>query len=159
MTMSVDQIVKLSEVDGITSVKVEASPTSPKVAAIAAAVDSSAFAVLGGQNAQFCLQEYAAGSTGSMPACEFSDLLTSILRSFTAGEYAHARREFARLLPLVVFGLQPGIAWAVHKEVLKRRGLIDSATVRSPARVLPDSSRASLSAILDELALPRVEPR
>lgn len=50
-------------------------------------------------------------------------------------------------------GLQSGIAWAVHKEVLVRRGLIDHAAVRVPARELDTRARAGLAAILDRLDL------
>ena len=55
--MAVSTIVELSKIPGITSVKVEAPPTAQKVGAVAAAVDRDQFAVLGGNNAQLCLEE------------------------------------------------------------------------------------------------------
>ncbi|APU15935.1 MULTISPECIES: dihydrodipicolinate synthase family protein [Actinoalloteichus] len=148
-------VAQLSALDRVTSVKVEAPPTAPKTKAIADLVPAE-FAVLGGQNAQFVIEEYARGAVGTMPACEFPDLLRPVLADFTAGRRAEARAAFARLTPLILFGLQPGIAWAVHKEVLVRRGIIEHTTVRSPAAVLDEASRESLHAILDELALPSV---
>lgn len=155
VTMSPGIIVELSKLDGVTSVKVEAPPTAPKVAALADALgDDDGFAILGGQNAQFCLDEYARGAVGTMPACEFSDLLAPILAEWTAGHCGKARTAFTRLLPLVQFGLQQGIAWAVHKEVLVARGLIDHATVRSPAEPLDEAGRTSLAAIMAELDIP-----
>jgi 4-hydroxy-tetrahydrodipicolinate synthase len=140
VSMPESLIVELSKLDGVTSVKIEAPPTAPKVGAVAARVDGD-FAVFGGQNALFCLEEYARGAVGTMPACEFTDLLAPILK-------APAQDAFARLLPLIRFGMQPGIAWAVHKEVLVRRGLIGSAAVRSPAQPLDPGSRAALEEIL-----------
>ncbi|MDZ5441514.1 dihydrodipicolinate synthase family protein [Micromonospora sp. 4G57] len=146
-------IAELGKLDGVTSVKVESPPTAPKVAAVVAARADDAFAVLGGQNAQFCLEEYARGAIGTMPACEFPDLLAPVLADWEAGRHAEARAAFTRLLPLILFGLQQGIAWAVHKEVLVRRGLIADATVRSPARPLDTAGRESLNTILTDLGL------
>lgn len=154
VTMPVPLIAELGKLDGVTSVKVEAPPTTPKVSAVVAARADDGFAVLGGQNAQFCLEEYAHGAVGTMPACEFPDLLAPVLADWEAGRHADARAGFTRLLPLVLFGLQQGIAWAVHKEVLVRRGLIADVAVRAPARRLPPALAASLHTILDDLGLP-----
>ena len=123
VTMPVPLIAEMSKLEGIASVKVETQPTAPKVGAVVAAT-SPDFLVLGGQNALFVLEEYARGAVGTMPACEFPDLLAPVLRS-------GSREDFNRLLPLIRFGLQPGIAWSIHKHVLVRRGIIASATVRS----------------------------
>ncbi|MBN9796491.1 MULTISPECIES: dihydrodipicolinate synthase family protein [Pseudonocardia] len=153
VAMSPEMIARLADLPGITSVKVEAPPTAPKVAAVRDAVDDPGFAVLGGQNAQFCLDEYAGGAVGTMPACEFTDLLRPVLDDWAAGETARARDGFARLLPLIVFGLQPGPAWAVHKEVLVARGIIDDATVRAPARQLDPRARTGLREILAGLGV------
>lgn len=152
VTMPADLIAQLSALDGVTSVKVEAPPTAPKVSAVRAAVDPD-FAVFGGQNAQFVLDEYRRGAVGTMPACEFPDLLSPILSDLGAGRETDAHDAFCRLLPLILFGLQPGVAWAVHKEVLVRRGIIQTAAVRSPAQTLDDSTRAGLSAVLNQLGL------
>lgn len=152
VTMSPSIIVEMSKLDGVASVKVEAAPTAPKVSAVVDALgDDETFAVLGGQNAQFCLEEYARGAVGTMPACEFSDLLAPVLADYSAGRVADAHAGFTRLMPLVTFGLQSGIAWAVHKEVLAARGLIDHTTVRSPAQPLDDAGRTSLARIVNSL--------
>ena len=107
---------------------------------------ASDFLVLGGQNALFVLEEYARGAVGTMPACEFPDLLAPVLRS-------RSRAEFTRLLPLIRFGLQPGIAWSIHKQVLVRRGIIASATVRSPAADADPETLAWLDDVLRDLEL------
>ncbi|GAA3934575.1 dihydrodipicolinate synthase family protein [Actinomadura viridis] len=153
VTMPEGLIVELSKLEGVTSVKVEAPPTAPKTGAVVRGVDP-AFAVFGGQNALFCLEEYAAGATGTMPACEFTDLLAPVLAGWAAGRRAEAHAAFGRLLPLIRFGMQPGLAWAVHKEVLVRRGLIASAAVRSPARDLDAATLAGLDEVLAALGLP-----
>ena len=156
VAMAPNLIAEIARLDGVDSVKVEAPPTAPKVGAVVAAIEDPDFAVLGGQNAQFCLEEYARGAIGTMPACEFPDLLGPVLADFAAGRVEEARAGFRRMLPLVLIGLQGGIAWAVHKEVLVARGIIEHATVRYPAARLDAGSRAAVHLVLEELALPPV---
>lgn len=153
VAMSLPVLVELSKLDGVTSAKIEAQPTAPKVGAVVDAVDGD-FAVLGGQNAFFVLEEYARGAVGTMPACEFADALAAVLVAATGGRGGDARAAFARLLPLVRFGMQGPIAWAVHKYVLVRRGVIADATVRLPAADLDAASARDLALLLDDLALP-----
>lgn len=153
VAMPVPMLVELSKLDGVTSVKVETQPTAPKVSAVVEAVEDD-FAVLGGQNALFVLEEYARGAVGTMPACEFADALRMALDSFAAGALAAARAEFARLLPLIRSGMQGPIAWAVHKHVLVRRGVIASDRVRLPAAPLTAADRRDIEALLHDLALP-----
>lgn len=145
VTMPTSLLVELSKLEGVESVKVETQPTAPKIGAV---VDATAadFLVLGGQNALFVLEEYARGAAGTMPACEFPDLLGPVLRS-------RSRAEFNRLLPLIRYGLQPGIAWSIHKHVLVRRGIIASATVRSPALDADPATLSWLDDILKDLDL------
>lgn len=154
IAMAPDLIAELADLPRVTSVKVEAPPTAPKVTAVLDAVTADEFVVVGGQNAQFCLDEYARGAVGTMPASEFPDLLRPILDDWTAGRRTDARDAFARLLPLVLYGLQQGWAWAVHKEILVARGVIASAVVRSPARPLDAPTSDALCAVLAGLELP-----
>lgn len=158
VTMAVPTIVELAKVPGVTSVKVEAPPTAPKIGAIVERAGAD-FAVLGGQNSQALIEEYARGCVGTMPACEFSDLLAPVVADLTDGRIEPARQVFTRLLPLLAFGTQPGLAWAVHKEILVRRGVIAHATVRAPAANLDAGSHRALTHLLDELAPPAAEGR
>jgi 2-keto-3-deoxy-L-arabinonate dehydratase len=153
VTIDVATISTLATVPGITSVKVEAPPTPLKVAAVTEAAPSG-FVVLGGQNALSLIEEYDHGSVGTMPACEFADLLRGVLDDLAAGRRADARAAFGRLLPLIQLGMRPGQAWAVHKEVLRRRGIIASAAVRLPAQDLDPLTSKALLEILDDLQLP-----
>lgn len=150
----VETITELSRVPGITSVKVEAPPTAEKIDAVVRTCASEHFTILGGNNAQLCLEEYARGSTGTMPASEFVDLLKPALDAWNAGNQQEARDLFAGFLPLILLGVQPGIAWSVHKEVLMLRGIIASSTVRAPAKPLTPRSREALAAVLAALPSP-----
>lgn len=158
VTMTPDLICELMKIDNICSVKVESPPTTRKVAAVVAHLNGSPGTILGGQNAQFCLEEYQRGAVGTMPACEFTDLLTPVLNLWLADEQHEARHQFTRLLPLIIFGLQQGIAWGVHKYVLLRRGLIADDTVRMPAQRLNDADRHSIDTILGALGADLVTP-
>ncbi|WP_432969845.1 dihydrodipicolinate synthase family protein [Dactylosporangium sp. CA-233914] len=152
VTLPVPLIAKLSELDGVASVKVETQPPAPKVGAVVEATAPD-FAVLGGQNALFVLEEYDRGAVGTMPAGEFPDLLLPVLRAHAAGDLPAARAGFNRLLPLIRFGLQPGIAWSIHKHVLHHRGVIASTAVRSPATDADPATLAALGHILRDLGL------
>jgi 4-hydroxy-tetrahydrodipicolinate synthase len=158
--MSVRLIAEMGELPGVDYVKVEAAPTAPKVSAIAAAAEEGKLRVFGGQNAQFLLDELERGAVGTMPACEFTDYLAQVLRVWNAGDHEEAATRFHLLLPLLVYGLQGGIAWAVHKEVLVRRGIIADARVRAPARRLDAGSLAGLLRLLRPLeSQPAWQPR
>lgn len=146
-------LAQLADLDGVDSVKVEVPPTVPKMCALAEALQGRTLSVLGGQNAQFVLDELAVGAVGTMPACEFTDLLVPVLRTWKSGDRAGARAAFERLLPLIVWGLQSGPAWAIHKEVLVRRGIIEAAAVRAPAQPVPERMRSLLEEILAPLPL------
>ncbi|MFC8093429.1 dihydrodipicolinate synthase family protein [Streptomyces sp. NPDC057301] len=150
--IDVNTLAALGRLPGITSVKVEAPPTPLKVAAVTGTAGD--LAVLGGLNAASLIEEYDNGSVGTMPACEFSDLLRGILDDMAAGRRAEARGAFGRLLPLIHIGMRPGQAWAVHKEVLRRRGIIVSGRVRLPAQELEPVTSRALDEILAELRLP-----
>lgn len=150
VNLPVPLIAELSKLDGVDSVKVETQPTAPKVGAVVEATGAG-FDVLGGQNALFVLEEYARGAVGTMPASEFPDLLGPVLRAYEAGASGEARAGFNRLLPLIRFGLQPGIAWSIHKHVLHRRGVIAATTVRAPAVDADPATLAALSLVLDDL--------
>lgn len=153
VAMSPAIIADLADLPGVDSVKVEVPPTVPKMCAVLESLAGRSLDILGGQNSQFVLDELAVGAVGTMPACEFTDLLAPVLRRWGSGDTAGARTEFQQLLPLIVWGLQSGPAWAIHKEVLVRRGIIASATVRAPAQALPERMRSLLEEILAPLPL------
>jgi len=143
---------ELAALPGVDYVKVETQPTAVKVQQIAEAVGGG-MAVFGGQNALFVLEEMDRGAVGTMPACEFADGLRAVLDARAEGRKREARELYNRLLSLIRYGLQPGVAWAVHKEVLVARGLIDHAAVRSPARPLTPHVRRSLLEVVETLPM------
>ncbi|MDF2561874.1 MAG: dihydrodipicolinate synthetase [Microbacterium sp.] len=151
LEMSADTLSKVCVSDAVVSVKIESPPTLVKFEALWPVAELTGTLMIGGMNAQFVVDEYALGSVGTMPACEFSDLLVPVLDRLAAGDHARAREIYGRLLPLLVWGLQPGIAYAVHKEILVHRGIIESAAVRAPARPISDAMRLATIDVFDSV--------
>ena len=64
-----------------------------------------------------------------MPACDIPDVHAAIWNTYERGETDEARRLFDRLLPLL--NMQSLYPLQLYKEVLRRRGVIRSATTRN----------------------------
>lgn len=152
VSMPVSLIAQLCDLPGVTAVKVEAPPTAVKLGQV---VESCApeTSVFGGQNALFVVEEYSRGAVGTMPACEFTDILKPVIDLATSGMHEDAMRAVNRLGSLIRFGMQGPIAWAVHKHVLVRRGVIATDVVRAPAACLDHTSRQQLDLVLDHIGL------
>ena len=63
-----------------------------------------------------------------MPACQATDVHVAIWNALDAGNEAEARRLFYRLLPLL--NIEAAFGVALYKEVLCRRGVIATPTLR-----------------------------
>ncbi|MFK7697698.1 dihydrodipicolinate synthase family protein [Paenibacillus sp. HJGM_3] len=125
-------MAKLSkEFENIAYVKVEAPPTPAKTTEVLEQSDGR-LTVFGGMNGMYFYEELKRGAVGTMPACEFPEVCVKIYQAFQAGDRETARRTFYQYLPFMRIGTLPGMAMAVHKEVLKAGGVIRSAYVRNP---------------------------
>lgn len=124
-------------------VKSETPPTSAAIAQLAPHLDVPVFGGLGGVG---LLDELAAGSAGAMTGFSHPAVLASVLRAYRDGGFVSARAVFAPWLPLANFEGQVRVGLSIRKEVLRRRGVIAGAHVRTPAAPLP----ASLVPLLDQ---------
>lgn len=141
--LPVELLASLGEV----VVKLEDPPTGPKVAALRAAAPS--VPILSGLGGVALLQELEAGADGTMTGFSFPEDLVEIVQAHAAGDLTRARRAYESALPLMVFEAQPGAGPALRKEILRRRGAIASATVRSPAPAVDAVTLSALDALLD----------
>lgn len=132
----------------VVAVKAEAPPTPVAVAELTGRCDVPVFGGLGGIN---LLDELACGAAGAMTGFSFPEALVATVRAWDPSDPEKSRAELLDHLPLITFEQQVGIALAVRKECLRRRGLIAEAAVRPPARSLPDSLRPVLNAHVDRL--------
>ncbi len=64
--------------------------------------------------------------------------------AFRDGGLQQAKVVYAPWLPLVLFEAQIPISLAVRKEILRRRGLIETARVRPPGVGLPEVASLAL---------------
>ena len=143
----------IAQVPAVRYVKEEAMPCGQRITALLARPEIAGaphFAgVLGGAGARYLLDELARGAMGTMPACELADVHVRMMRAWRAGDTALARMLYNRTLPLLNF--QAVFRWAATKEVLKRRGVIDSAEVRAPGPRLDAQDRLELDTMLAEI--------
>lgn len=121
------------ECDHILYIKVESAPTPLKVAeAVRQAGDL--LTVFGGAGGNYLLEELRRGSQGTMPGCSQPEAFVEIWNLYQAGDVPAARAVFERKIVPVnrLAGLGWGAFYTVHKELLRRRGIISTATVRRP---------------------------
>ncbi len=85
-----------------------------------------------------------------MPACQTTDLLQTVWDLLEAGDETNARRIFNRVLPLISYERQYGVA--LYKEVMYRRGVISNRVGRAPGRELDEWDRLEVDAIMADVA-------
>ncbi|MGH3358202.1 MAG: dihydrodipicolinate synthase family protein [Nocardioidaceae bacterium] len=120
----------------VVAVKAEAPPTPVAVAELTSRCDVPVFGGLGGIN---LLDELAAGAAGAMTGFSYPEALVACVDAWSSSDPAKSRAALLDYLPLITFEQQVGVALAIRKECLRRRGLIAESAVRPPARTLPES--------------------
>ena len=144
VTVTDEQVVAIVEsCPFAVGVKSESPPTSVAIAHVVPRVGVPVFGGLGGVG---LLDELAAGSAGAMTGFSHPAVLATVLRAYRDGGFEAARDAWAPWLPMANFEGQVKVGLAIRKEVLRRRGVIDCAQVRHPARSLP----AGLVPLLDK---------
>ncbi|HIH88599.1 TPA: dihydrodipicolinate synthase family protein [Candidatus Bathyarchaeota archaeon] len=110
--------------------------------------------VFGGMAAKLILQEAALGADGTIPSGCLTDIIVDIWAKAKKGDVKGAEKAYARYKPWVdLFHGSPGATAEIEKETLKHRGVIKTATSRSPKIPLTDEGRTRLSQILVDLKL------
>lgn len=114
--------------------KVESAPPAQRVSeAVAACGDR--VGIFGGAGGGALLQELRRGSIGTMPWPSMPAPFVEVWTAWWAGDRERAQRVFdKKILPvlrLAAGGL--GVGHRVHKELLRRQGVIACAEVRRPA--------------------------
>ena len=132
------------EIENVRLVKVEAPPTAPKTSEVLRASEGKLI-VFGGLNCQFLYEELVRGAIGAMPNSDITTIYVRIWDYFHAGDKAGAWRLFVHALPLMRFGLQPGLGVSAAKHNLHAAGVIRSAAVRHPTNSLTTESYNELA--------------
>jgi 4-hydroxy-tetrahydrodipicolinate synthase len=136
------------EIPRARTIKLEDPPTPFKTSRILEAAKDIKLRIFGGLGGVFLLEELMAGATGAMTGFAYPEILVEIVKAFRAGEIDRAADLFYRSVPLMRFEFQEGIGMAIRKEVLRRRGALTSAAIRSPGAKLDATTLAALDRVL-----------
>jgi len=146
--MSVDLMLRMvRELPQIAAIKGEAVPSPAKIGALKKGMQGGrSVPVLTGLGGLYGLFDLERGSDGFNTGFAFPEVLIAILRAFKAGDLDGARAVYTRYLPLLVYEQQPGVA--IRKEILRRRGLLQSNRVRHPGATIDATAAAQLERLL-----------
>jgi 4-hydroxy-tetrahydrodipicolinate synthase len=107
--------------------------------------------VLVGNSGMFLPMELARGADGAMTGVAYPEMLVGVCERFFAGDPAGAEDIYDAFLPLVRFENQSGIGLAIRKEILRRRGIIKTAKLRTPGASLDADDHKDLDGLLTRL--------
>ncbi len=137
------------ECEWVQYIKVESQPITAKVAGMVEA-SGDVLTVFGGAGGGYFIEEMRRGSVGTMPFCSQPEAFVGVWNAFQAGDEATARAIFdSTIMPINRVAAQgSGIFYTVHKELLRRRGILRTNTVRSPAPPVEAQTMRELDAII-----------
>jgi 4-hydroxy-tetrahydrodipicolinate synthase len=133
-------------------IKVETVPITSRVAEMVAQAGDR-LTIFGGAGGGYFIEELRRGSRGTMPFCSQPEAFVQVWNLMQQGDERAARAVFDRTIAPInrLTGQGAGIFYHVHKELLRRRGVIATATVRSPAPPVDELTERELDALIDEL--------
>jgi 4-hydroxy-tetrahydrodipicolinate synthase len=129
-----DLATAIAACDCAIAIKAEAPPTPPAIATLAARTQLPVFGGLGGVG---LIDELAAGAAGAMTGFSYPEGLVATVDAWFEGGFEAALETWSPWLPLANFEAQAGIGLALRKEILYRRGLLGSGTIRTPGTEIP----------------------
>jgi len=146
------QIVR--ELPQVVMLKAEDQPGLTKISRIRAleAQGQRRVSILVGNNGLFYPLELARGADGAMTGVAYPEMLTEVYQAMQAGDRDGADDLFEVYLPMVRYETQAGVSLAWRKEILRRRGAIASARVRSPGVQLNVDEHADLTRMMERIA-------
>ena len=104
--------------------------------------------VLVGNGGLYLPQELERGADGAMTGFAYPEMLVEVVELHRGGQPDKAEDLFDAYLPLVRHEQQPGFGLALRKEVLHRRGLLASPTVRLPGPRLNQADQDELTRLI-----------
>ncbi|MCH8115656.1 MAG: dihydrodipicolinate synthase family protein [Chloroflexi bacterium] len=132
--------------------KLEDPPTPQKISLVVESTGGS-MGIFGGLGGAFFFEELRRGAIGTMTGFAYPEVLVAVHKYIAAGDVERARSIFYSWLPLIRYENSVGIGLAIRKEIIKRRGLMDTAHVRPPSPAIDDATRAELDDLMNALDL------
>jgi 4-hydroxy-tetrahydrodipicolinate synthase len=153
VTMTPRQMAELVQaVPAITTIKLEDPPTPQRIAQTLALIEGLPTTIVGGSGGVYFLNELRRGSFGTMTGFAYPEALVEIWQAWERGDRRRAAAVYYGWLPLLVFEGQPKLGVAIRKEILRRRGLVESAHVRRPGPQLDPGTADDLTETLDAVS-------
>lgn len=147
--LSPEEVAAVVErVPAIRFVKEETLPCGQNVSVIMSRVGERLDGVFGGAGARYVIDELARGAAGTMPAIELADIHAALVRAWRRGDRATARRLYRESLPMLVF--QAVFRVRATKEILQRRGLLESTLARAAGPKLDAHDVRELDALVSD---------
>ncbi|MBV9546510.1 MAG: dihydrodipicolinate synthase family protein, partial [Chloroflexi bacterium] len=142
------------ECEHVRYAKVE-SPPQPTQVHAAVETSQGLVTIFGGAGGGYLPEELRRGSQGTMPWPSQADTFVRIWDLWQSGDERAAvelhEREIVPVARLSTAGIRLG--HTVHKELLRRRGVIACALVRSPSDPLDPTTQRELDALSDRLGV------
>ena len=154
---SVETIISLAkDNDNLVMLKHEDWPGLNKLSQVRAqtgSADIPRLSILVGNAALFLPQELQRGADGAMTGFAYPEMLVEVVNLHKSGKIQEAEDLFDNYLPMVRYEQQLGLGLAIRKEILRRRGLINSAKVRAPGPVLTEQDHSEISNLMQRLEI------
>ena len=143
----------LDEIEGCRYLKLEETPTLPKITAVRQKAKGPV-GVFGGLGGLYLYEELLRGADGIMTGFGFPQVLVGTYERFVAGDRAGAQEYFFRYLPLIRYEAQLGVGGVtIRKQVFARRGAISSPHARFPAPPVDELTLAELDDLIAAVGL------
>ena len=143
----------LDEIEGCRYLKLEETPTLPKITAVRQKAKGPV-GVFGGLGGLYLYEELLRGADGIMTGFGFPQVLVGTYERFFAGDRAGAQEFFFRYLPLIRYEAQLGVGGVtIRKQVFARRGAIASPHARFPAPPVDELTLAGLDDLIAAVGL------
>ena len=146
----VRQIVAESE--RVQYVKVEVHPTTERLSQGLEATGGRV-GMFGGAGGNYLIEELRRGAIGTMPASSQPGAFVRLWDHFQAGSEDRAEEIFyGEILPLLRLTLLgSGVFFQLTKELLRRRGVINTAYVRAPFTPMDEATAGEANRLVEQL--------
>lgn len=137
------------ECENVRYIKVETLPVTGKVAAMVSGA-SDVLTIFGGAGGSYFIEEMRRGAEGTMPFCSQPAAFVETWDRFQAGDEKGARQVFdSQIMAVNRLAAQSGdLFYHVHKQLLVRLGVIQTAFVRSPTAKPDEVTQREIDEIL-----------
>lgn len=132
--------------------KLEDPPTPQKITRVVESTGGG-MGIFGGLGGAFLFEELRRGAIGTMTGFAYPEVLVAVQKYVAGGDVERARSIFYSWLPLIRYENSVGIGLAIRKEIMVRRGLMETADVRPPTPRIDDATRAELDDLMHALDL------